>query len=562
MNHNRNMMVKRWILVLPFCLFAFLPLSAQPGWVKNASKSVFTLKTFSADGSLIASSNGFFTGANGEAVSNFTPFKGATRAVIIDFQGKELPVVGILGANDMYDVVKFRVKGKTQPIGISATTASEGSNVWLLPYHEVKNVKMGVVRKAEKFHQNYDYYTVAMTMPENTVSCPLVNEAGEVIGLMQQPASLKDTLSYAVGASFADSLKITGFTMNDATLKLTSIKKELPDNITEATLALYLTNSQADSLTYVMMINDFIEKFPNSPDGYSYRAQMLSNSGDFASAQKDMEQAIKLAEKKEEAHFSYARLIYNKEIYQSAQPYPNWSLDKALSEIREAIGIAPQPTYRQLEAAILFAQQHYDEAYDIYHELSDTELRSAEIFYAAARCKEMQKDTTAMLALMDSTMNTFSKPYLKEAAPYLWARAQARVNAGKYRDGINDMNEYEDLMKATIDDNFYYVRHQAEIKGRLYQQALNDINRAIQMNPQEILYYAEKASLEVRVGMYDQAIVRAQECIQVDPDNSDGYLFLGLAQCLKGQKAEGIANLQKARDLGDAQAEGLIEKYK
>ena len=532
MNHNRNMMVKRWILVLPFYLFAFLPLSAQPGWVKNASKSVFTLKTFSADGSLIASSNGFFTGANGEAVSNFTPFKGATRAVIIDFQGKELPVVGILGANDMYDVVKFRVKGKTQPIGISATTASEGSNVWLLPYHEVKNVKMGVVRKAEKFHQNYDYYTVAMTMPENTVSCPLLNEAGEVIGLMQQPASLKDTLSYAVGASFADSLKITGFTMNDATLKLTSIKKELPDNITEATLALYLTNSQADSLTYVMMVNDFIEKFPNSPDGYSYRAQMLSNSGDFASAQKDIEQAIKLAEKKEEAHFSYARLIYNKEIYQSAQSYPNWSLE------------------------------HYDEAYDIYHELSDTELRSAEIFYAAARCKEMQKDTTAMLALMDSTMNTFSKPYLKEAAPYLWARAQARVNAGKYRDGINDMNEYEDLMKATIDDNFYYVRHQAEIKGRLYQQALNDINRAIQMNPQEILYYAEKASLEVRLGMYDQAIVTAQECIQVDPDNSDGYLFLGLAQCLKGQKAEGIANLQKAWDLGDAQAEGLIEKYK
>lgn len=535
---------------------------AQPGWVKNASKSVFTLKTFSADGSLIASSNGFFTGANGEAVSNFTPFKGASRAVIIDFQGKELPVVSIIGANDMYDVVKFRVKGKTQPIGISTTTASEGSNVWLLPYREVKNVMMGVVRKAEKFHNNYDYYTVAMTMPENTVSCPLLNDAGNVIGLMQQPASLKDTLSYAVGASFADSLKLSGFTMNDATLKLTSIKKELPDNITEATLALYLANSQADSLTYVMMINDFIEKFPNSPDGYSYRAQMLSNNGDFAAAQKDMEQALKLAEKKEEAHFSYARLIYNKEIYQSAQPYPNWSLDKALSEIREAIGIASQPTYRQLEAAILFAQQNYEEAYNIYHELADSELRSAEIFYAAARCKEMQKDTTAMLALMDSTMNTFSKPYLKEAAPYLWARAQARLNAGKYRDAINDMNDYEDLMKATIDDNFYYVRHQAEIKGRLYQQALNDINRAMQMNPQEILYYAEKASLEVRVGMYDQAIATAQECIQIDPNNSDGYLFLGLAQCLKGQKAEGIANLQKARELGDEQAEGLIEKYK
>ena len=535
---------------------------AQPGWVKNASKSVFTLKTFSADGSLIASSNGFFTGASGEAVSNFTPFKGATRAVIIDFQGKELPVVSILGANDMYDVVKFRVKGKTQPMNISTSTASEGSNVWLLPYHEVKNVMKGVVRKAEKFHQNYDYYTVAITMPENSVSCPLLNDAGEVIGMMQQPASVKDTLNYAVGASFADSLKISGFSMNDATLKLTQIKKELPDDITGATLALYLANSQADSITYATMVNDFLEKFPNAADGYSYRAQLLAGNGDFAAAQQDMEQAIKLAEKKEEAHFSYAHLIYNKEIYQSAQPYSNWSLDKALTEVREAIGINSQPTYRQLEAAILFAQQKYDESYNIYHELTDSELRSAEIFYAAARCKEMLKDTTAMLALMDSTMNTFSKPYLKEAAPYLWARAQAKLNTGKYRDAITDMNEYENLMKATIDDNFYYVRHQAEIKGRLYQQALNDINRAVQMNPQEILYYAEKASLEVRVGMYDQAMQTAQECIQIDSNNSDGYLFLGLAQCLKGQKAEGIANLQKARDLGDAQAEGLIEKYK
>lgn len=562
MNMNRKMIQRRALSVMLLSFLTLIPLCAQPAWVKKATKSVFTLKTFAADGSLIGSSNGFFIGSNGEAVSNFTPFKGASRAVIIDSQGKEMPVVSILGADDMYDVVKFRVNGKTQPLIVSSASAPVSSNVWLLPYREVKNVNGGVVRKAEKFHETFDYYTVALTMPENTVSCPLLNDAGDVIGMMQQPASLQDTLSYAVGVSFADSLKISAFSMNDATLQQTQIKKELPEDIKEATLALYLANSNADSATYAMMVHDFIVKFPDAPDGYTYRAQLSANSGDFQSAQSDMEQAIKLADKKDEAHFSYARLIYNKEIYQSAQPYANWSLDKALSEVREAISATPVPTYRQLEANILFAQQNYEDAYQIYQDLTKTDLRSAEIFYAAARCKEMQKDTTAMLALMDSTINTFSKPYLKEAAPYLWARAQARRNAGKYRDAINDMNEYEELMKATINDNFYYVRHQTEIEGRLYQQAINDINRAIQMNPDEILYYAEKASLEVRVGMYDQAIQTAQECIKIDPNNSDGYLFLGLAQCLKGQKAEGIPNLQKARDLGDTQADALIEKYK
>lgn len=544
-------------------LFAALSSFAQPGWVKNASRSIFTLKTFAADGSLIASSNGFFTGTNGEAVSNFTPFKGAARAIVIDAQGKELQVAGIMGANDIYDVVKFRVNSaKTQPLTLSSSVAPVGSLAYLLPYHEVKAVKSGSVRKAETFQGEYPYYTVALSMGENQVSCPLLDASGQVIGMMQQPAVLGDSLSYAVSARFVDSLKINGLNFYDETFKLTQVKKLLPTDIKEANLVLYFAGTQSDSAEYVSLIQDFVQHFPSAPDGYIYRAQQETAAGDFAAAERDMDQALKLANPKDDAYFNYARIIYNKEIYQSAQPYAGWNLDKALQQIQAAISINPVPTYRQLEGNILFAKQQYDEAYEIYNSLLSTNLRSAELFFAAARCKEMQKDTTAMLALMDSTINMFSRPYLKEAAPYLWARSEARRNAGRYRDAITDMNDYETIMTATINDNFFYIRHQVEIQGRLYQQALNDINRAIQMNPNEILYYAEKASLEIRVGLYDQAIATAKECIALGAENSDGYLFLGLGQCLKGQKVEGIKNLQKAKELGDTQADALIEKYK
>lgn len=548
-----------------FCCLLIIAVSviAQPSWTKSATKSVFTLKTFAADGSMIASTNGFYTGPRGEAISNFTPFKGASRAIIIDAQGKEYQVTSILGANDMYDVVKFRVGvSKSQPLSVSTTMSPVGSTVWLLPYHEVKNLSNGTVHKAETIFDEYAYYTVAMSMTENLVSCPLLNEEGEVIGMMQQPASLKDTLSYAVSARFVDSLKITGITYNSSTYQQTLIKKELPINLKEANLALYLSASQLDSAAYVALIDDFIQQFPSAPDGYTARALQASANGRYAEAQRDMEQAIKCSTAKDDAHFTYARMIYNKEIYQADQTFSDWNLDKALSEIQAANSINPLPTYRQLEANILFAQKRYDEAYQIFDQLTNTELRNAEIFFGAARCKEMLKDTTSMLALLDSTLNTFNKPYLKEAAPYIWARAEARRNAGKYRDAISDMNEYEALMTANVNDNFYYVRHQTEIQGRLYQQALNDIEKALQMNPQETLYYAEKASLEIRVGMYDEAIKTAQECIGIDANNSDGYLFLGLAQCLKGNKSEGLQNLQKAQDLGDPQAATLIEKYK
>lgn len=564
MKKCNNKMIIRWMLgILPLFLFTSLPVSAQPSWTKSASKAVFTVKTFAADGSLIASTNGFFTGSHGEAVSNFTPFKGAARATVIDAAGKEWQVTGILGANDMYDVVKFRVNcPKSQPLAISQAKAPIGSQAWLLPYHETKNLKNGPVRKAEPIFGEYAYYTLAMDMTDNLVSCPLLNDAGEAIGMMQQPASDRDTLSYAVSARFVDSLKITGLTFNDATLKQTLIRKELPSDIKEATLALYLSSSMVDSTEFVTLIEDFIRQFPNASDGYVYRAQQETAGGDFASAEKDMEQALKLSDKKDETHYSYARMIYDKEIYQSDRPFAGWSLDKALSEIQAANGSNPQPTYRQFEANILYAQQKYEEAYHIYTDLTSTNLNRAELFFSAARCKQMMNDTTSMLALMDSTVNTFTKPYLKEAAPYLWERAQARRNAGRYRDAISDMNDYEELMAANINDNFYYVRHQVEIQGRLFQQALNDIDKAIQMNPQEILYYAEKASLQIRVGLYQEAISTAKECISIDANNSDGYLFLGLGQCLTGNKAEGIQNLQKARDMGDTQAEGLIEKYK
>ena len=553
--------MKKNILLI---LLGVMPLvaMAQPSWVKKATKSVFTLKTFAEDGSLIGSSNGFFTSDKGDAVSNYTPFKGASRAVVIDASGKELPVVSIVGVNDMYDVVKFRVNGKTQPLAISSATTPVSSQVWLLPYHEVKNVPAGTVRKAETFQGEYEYYTVAMTMPANTVSTPLINQAGEVVGLMQQPATDKDTLSYAVSARFADSLRISGFGMNEAALLQTKIKKELPDDQKEAVLALYMASSRQDSASYVNMVEDFIRKFPKASDGYMYRAQIEASSNNFAAAEKDMETAISNSTQKDDTHYNYARMIYNKIIFQADVPYDNWTLDKALDEIRLANTLNPQPTYRQMEANILFGQKKYNEAYDIYTELANTNLKGAEVYFSAARCKEMLKDSTAMLALLDSAMNCFTKPYLKEAAPYLWARAQARLQAKKYRDAISDMNDYEELMVANINDNFYYLRHQAEVDGRLYQQALNDITRAIVMNPKETFYYAEKASLEIRVGLYDNAIATAKESITIDANDSDGYLFLGVAQCLKGNKKEGIPNLQKAKDMGNLQAEALIQKYK
>lgn len=549
------------------CIMAALALcaaQAQPGWVKKAAKAVFTLKTFDADGNLIASSNGFFVGEQGEALSSFAPFKGAARAVVIDTKGNEMPVASIIGANSTYDVAKFRVEAKsTAPLAIAAANAAEGSAVWLLPYSTKKSPDCieGRVSKIETFQGSYAYYTVGMKGIENSVSCPLFNANGEVIGLIQQPVDAKDTTNYAVSAAFANSLKTNGLSINDATLNSTSIKKELPDELNQAVLTLYVADSVLDSAAYAATVNDFIAKFPNAADGYISRAQLSVGAQDYAAADADMQQAIKVADKKDDAHFNYAKLMYQKLMFADAKPYDKWTFDAAAAEARAAYDINKVSLYRQLEAQIRFAQKRYDEAYSIYSELLGGDMRNAETYFAAARCKEMMSDTTAMLALLDSAVNTFSKPYLKSAAPYILARAQALLSMKEYRKAVVDFNEYEKLMPTEVNANFYYIRARAEIDGHIYQAALNDLATAIGKDPKNTLYYCEKASLEIRVNLFDDAIKTAGQCIAVDPKLGEGYMFLGLAQCLKGDKATGRQNLQKAKDLGDTQAQELIDKY-
>jgi tetratricopeptide (TPR) repeat protein len=545
-------------------LLATVSYAQNPAWTKKAAQAVFTLKTFGADGSLLASANGFFIDEQGQAVSSFAPFKNAQRAVIIDAQGKEMEVDCLIGYNDMYDVAKFHVIAKkTQALSIAQNAASNGATLWLMPYavKKVPACTKGTVSSAEQFGEGYTYYTLDMETSDQQVGCPILNEQGEAVGILQPSASGKSTTGYAVSARYANSLRMSALSQNDPVLRTVKIAKALPDDQSEATLALYVSSSTMSTEEYDQLINRFIEKFPQSSDGYIYRARQKVAKDDFQGADDDMKQAIKVGDMKDDAHYQYAQMVFQKILYKDDKPYEPWTLDFALEEAKAAYKVNPQPVYEQLQAQILFAQQKYDEAYNIYMELAKTDMLKAESYYAAAQCKTQMNDKEAALALLDSAVNTFTKPYIKTAAPYLYARAQALFEAKKYRPAVNDYNDYETLMAAQLGANFYFLREQAEFAGHLYQQALNDIRRAAEMEPNELVYRAEKANVELRVGMTDDAIESAKGCISMAPEGSDGYLLLGLAQCVKGQKAEGLKNLAKAKELGNSQAQSLIDKY-
>ena len=552
-------MIRKTVLAL--LAIVSLQVAAQPSAVKNAAKSVFTLTTFKADGQMLATSHGIFVGADGTAVSDWTPFVGADKAVVIDATGKKMDVSDIVDANEIYDLVKFHVSGKTTAANLASAAVPTSSEVYLVDYAVKKpTILTGKVKTAETFMDQYNYYVIDMEIPENVAGCPIVNSGGQVIGLLQTTRSGE---LHAADVRYASDFAVNSLTANSQVLRRCNIPVTLSDEMNEAQLAIMFTAQSGNDTKYERMVEHFINKFPQATEGYSTRAQLHVNSGDFDAATKDMEKAIQLADNKADAHYRFANIIYQKELYLSDKPYPTWSLDRALEEAREANRIDNQPIYRHLEAQIVYAQGNYDEAYNIFTSLTNTPFRNPELFYEAAQCKtQLCGDKNEILALLDSAVAICPKPYTQNAAPYLLARAIAYDDMGQYRKAVNDYNQYDTLTYGRNSPEFYFKREQCEVKAKMFKQALDDIERVVYMSPQDVEYQAEKASLQLRLNQNDEAIATADRCLLIDDKYSAAYIIKGIAQIQKGNKKAGIAHFQTAKELGNEQAQSLLDKYK
>ena len=84
-------------------------MAQSPKWVKKARKAVFSIITYNDKDEILRTGNGFFVDSKGVGVSQYALFEGAQRATIVDADGKGFEVEAIMGVDDLYDVIKFKV---------------------------------------------------------------------------------------------------------------------------------------------------------------------------------------------------------------------------------------------------------------------------------------------------------------------------------------------------------------------------------------------------------------------------------------------------------------------
>lgn len=565
-------MKKKSLLMLILCLLAQWSMAQAPKWVEKAKRAVFSVITYDQNDKILNTGNGFFVTEDGVALSDYKLFKGAKRAVVINSEGAKMTVESIMGANDMYDVVKFRVSisGKKVPaLSLANAAPALGSEVYLLPYSTQKDrsCTVGKVQLADSIAGKYFYYTLDMQLKDKMVSCPLVNSEGQAFGIVQKSSGQdKAVVCYAIDTNFAMSQHITALSFGDESLKDIGIKKALPDTEEQALVYLYMASSQLSSEKYMELLNEFIAQYPNTADGYMRRASqrifMSTDESSMHQVEADMDQALDVASKKDDVYFNRAKMIYSYLLSKPEKPYKGWNLDKALDEIKKAISVEALPVYTQMEGDIHFAKQDYASAFTCYDQVNHSNLASAASFFSAAKTKEMmQAPIEEIVALMDSCVGFFTSPYTEDAAPYLLERAQTLMKADQARKAMLDYDAYFKAVNGNVNDLFYYYREQAALKARQYQRALNDLAKAIEINPKDLTYRAELAVVNIRVGRNEEALKVLEGALEIDPKYSEAYRLMGVAQIQMKKEKEACASFAKAKELGDKHVDALIEKH-
>jgi tetratricopeptide (TPR) repeat protein len=575
-------MKKQALLIVSGCLcLTAAPAQKAPKWMDKSKKALLTVATFDKDDRKINSTGGFFVSETGEALTAYSLFNGAVRATATDCDGNTYPVSAIIGADDLYDVVRLKVNvgGKKTPfLPLAADPVPVGATVFLLPCSQAKETafKQGAVAEVSKLKDPYSYYKLSVALESGQANAPLLLATGQVFALAQEDASGGKEHSFGVSATYANSLKQTAADVFNTVYARIGIRKAWPDDLAQAAVALFLQAGSQEPKAYLEILDDFIATFPKAADGYlsraSHYAAKRAELAPDAAGQKafldralaDMQTAARLSPNKGEVYYSQAKMIFSVAAADSSLTDDKWTAAAALAALQQAVQEEDLAAYRELEGDIYFFLGEFPAAYEAYMRVNENpQAASANSYYLAAKSLEgiPGAQIGELVALLESAIAKMGRPTPAAAAPYVLERVEYKTQLALYAEAVEDYNLYHSLVGGKVNDSFYFFREQAKFRAGDNEGALQDVREAIALNPQVADYYAEEAAIHVRMQRYDEALANVQKALDLAPDFASCYRIRGICLVRSERKDQACEAFGKARELGDPLAARLIRQH-
>jgi tetratricopeptide (TPR) repeat protein len=340
----------RTTTILLFVFFAFFAVNSRaqqdflPELVKRIKPSAVAIETFDSRGNTVTRGSGFFI-APDRVITNRHVIERSSRVEIHLLDGKKFPVRGVLAVDGEADLALLQVdvpRALATPLSIVRAEPQEGESIVVIgnPFGLEGSVSNGIVSAVREISGYGKIIQITASISPGSSGSPVVNMAGQVIGVATLQAAEGQNLNFAVPSDRILRLKVTDVqTFSALTAEAQRNKRSAAERLYSQGLALLSVDDYARAV-------GFFEKATETDANYAeawYQAGYCYGFlGRHSDALKASKQAAKLRPEWAAAYVnigasSYALGQYKEAVdaYKQAQ-----RLDDDNGDIQYALGLS------------------------------------------------------------------------------------------------------------------------------------------------------------------------------------------------------------------------------
>jgi len=226
-----------------------------PELVKRIKPSAVAIETFDQRGNTLSRGSGFFI-APDRIITNRHVIDRSSRVEVHLMDGKKFPVKGVLAVDGEGDLALLQVDVPRElaiPLPIVGSTPQEGEFVVVIgnPFGLEGSVSNGIVSAVREISGYGKIIQITAPISPGSSGSPVVNMAGQVIGVATLQAAEGQSLNFAVPADRIAQLKIGDLqTVSDVTAETNKNKRSAAERSYSQGLAQLSRDDYAKALPY------------------------------------------------------------------------------------------------------------------------------------------------------------------------------------------------------------------------------------------------------------------------------------------------------------------------
>ena len=264
--------------------------------VKRIKPSAVAIETFDARNNTVARGSGFFI-ASDRIITNRHVIERAARVEVHLLDGKKFPVRGVLAVDGEGDLALLSVdlpRSLAIPLPVVSSVPQEGEAVVVVgnPYGLEGSVSNGIVSAVREISGYGRIIQITASISPGSSGSPVVNMAGQVIGIATLQAAEGQNLNFAVPAERISQLKVNDVqSFTSLTAETQKNKRSSAERLYSQGLAQLSRDDYARALPY---FEKAVETDPNYAEAWYQAGYCYGVLGRHSDSLRASRQAAKL----------------------------------------------------------------------------------------------------------------------------------------------------------------------------------------------------------------------------------------------------------------------------